>query len=66
VPDSISELTGQTSGVVELPLRLDWTPRRSYGLSKPSSLCSLCSLYETVLRSALDVNDMASFVNGNL
>ena len=63
VPENFSELTGPATGAIELPLRLDWTPRRCYDLSKPSSVCSL---YETVLRSAIDVDDVTAYINGDL
>lgn len=63
VPESLSNLRGQADGEVELPLRLDWTPRRFYNLSKRSSVRSL---YETVLRSALDVKDVQAYVNHDL
>lgn len=63
VPDSLSGLRGPAVGIVELPLRLDWTPRRSYSLSKRSSVRSL---YEVVLRSALDVEDVEAYVNRDL
>lgn len=63
VPESFSELAGPATGVVELPLRLNWTPRRYYDLSKPSSVRSL---YETVLRSAIDVDDVTAYINGDL
>jgi hypothetical protein len=35
VPDSLEELTGPTSGVVELPQRLDWSEQGRYDLSDP-------------------------------
>lgn len=35
VPDSLEELTGPTSGVVELPQRLDWPEQGRYDLSDP-------------------------------
>jgi hypothetical protein len=60
VPDDIDELVGPQDGLVELPLRVDWTPRRTYDLSKASSLRSL---YETVLRFAVRVEDVTAFVN---
>ena len=63
VPESLSEPTGPATGAVELPLRLNWTPRRYYDLSKPSSVRSL---YETVLRSAIDVDDVTTYINGSL
>lgn len=62
VPDQLGELRGPGGGVVELPVRVDWTPRRVYDLSKASSLRSL---YETVLRSAVHVEDVTAFVNQN-
>jgi hypothetical protein len=60
VPEDLDGLHGPARGVVELPLRVDWTPRRFYDLSRVSSVRSL---YETVLRSAVHVDDVAAFVN---
>lgn len=63
VPDNLSDLRGPSRGVVELPVRVNWTPRRVYDLSKVSSVRSL---YETVLRSAVHVEDVTAFVNADV
>jgi hypothetical protein len=38
VPERLEELTGPASGTVVLPGWLDWSGRRSYDLSDPTSL----------------------------
>jgi hypothetical protein len=63
VPDDLRDLHGPAHGVVELPVRVDWTPHRVYDLSRVSSIRSL---YETVLRSAVRVDDVTAFVNRDL
>jgi hypothetical protein len=60
VPDRLDDLRGPASGVIQLPTRLDWIPRAYYDLSRTSSLLSL---YETVLRSAVRVDDVATILN---
>jgi hypothetical protein len=47
VPETLEELTGPTSGVVELPVRLDWSEQGRYDLSDPKQLCLM---YERVIR----------------
>ncbi len=61
VPESLDELTGPTSGVVELPVMLDWSPRRSYDLDDPRQLCLL---YEQVMCEAANVADLRTYLNG--
>ncbi|GAB3407397.1 hypothetical protein [Flindersiella endophytica] len=61
VPDTLAELTGPTTGVVELPLHLDWSEQRRYNLDDPRQLSLM---YEVVLREAQNVEDLRRFVNG--
>lgn len=61
VPDTLDELTGPTTGVVELPLHLDWSEQRRYNLDDPRQLSLM---YEVVLREAQNVEDLRRFVNG--
>lgn len=61
VVDSLDELVGPTSGLVELPLRLDWSEQGTYNLDDPRELGVM---YERVLREAMDAQDLRRYVNG--
>jgi hypothetical protein len=60
VPDTLDELTGPTSGVVELPGHLDWGPRREYNLDDFSDSRLL---YMRVIRESTHVEDLRKFLN---
>jgi hypothetical protein len=62
VPNSLEELTGPTTGVVELPLRLDWSEQGRYDLSDPRQLCLM---YEVVIRESMRVEDLRAFLDGS-
>ena len=59
--DSLDELVGPTTGLVELPLRLDWSEQGTYNLDEPRELNLM---YEVVLREAMDVQDLRRYLNG--
>jgi len=61
VPESLEELTGPTSGVVDLPLRLDWSEQGRYDLDDPKQLCLM---YERVIREAMHTQDLRTFLHG--
>jgi hypothetical protein len=61
VPDTLEELTGPTSGVVELPLRLVWSGQRRYDLSDP---LQRNLMYEVVIRESMRVDDLRVFLDG--
>ncbi|GAA5127626.1 hypothetical protein [Haloechinothrix salitolerans] len=61
VADSLDELVGPTVGLVELPLRLDWSEQGTYNLDEP---CELNLMYEVVLSEAMDVQDLRRYLNG--
>jgi hypothetical protein len=61
VPDSLEELTGATSGVVELPLRLDWSGQRRYDLCDP---LQRNLMYEIVIRESMRVDDLRAYLDG--
>jgi hypothetical protein len=61
VPETLEELTGPTSGVVELPLRLDWSEQGRYDLSDPKQLCLM---YEVVIRESMAEDDLRAYLNG--
>jgi hypothetical protein len=63
VPDTLTELTGPTGGVVTLPSHLDWSEQRVYKLEEPSDLGLM---YERVIREAMDVDDLRRYLNGAL
>jgi hypothetical protein len=55
LPFSLSELTGPTGGMVELPLHVDWTPTNRYDLSVPQRMLTM---YRTVLLEARGASDL--------
>jgi hypothetical protein len=61
VPETLAELTGPTSGVVELPKHLDWSEMGQYNLDDPAELGLM---YERVIRESMRVDDLRSFLNG--
>jgi hypothetical protein len=61
VPESLEELTGPTAGVVELPLRLDWSEQGRYDLSDPRQRNLM---YEVVIRESMQVEDLRAFIHG--
>jgi hypothetical protein len=60
-PD-LSELHGPVSGVVELPHRLFWQPDRHVNLDNPALLRWM---YETVLREAVSLNELKTWIDGS-
>jgi hypothetical protein len=64
VVDSLAELAGgPRRGVVELPLRMDWSQQRRYTLNRDGDRRLL---YETVLNEALRPDDLRELLNGEL
>jgi hypothetical protein len=61
VAGTLSELAGPTSGIVELPLRLWWNPTRAFDLGQPTMLAWM---YENVLREAIRVEELRTFLDG--
>lgn len=61
VPETLEELTGPTTGVVELPQRLDWSEQGRYDLADPRQLCLM---YEVVIREAMHVEDLRAYLDG--
>ncbi|XRQ08667.1 hypothetical protein ACN3XK_71255 [Actinomadura welshii] len=60
VPEDLADLTGPTSGVIELPTHLDWSEQRTYDLGDPAQVGLM---YERVLREASSPGDLASYLN---
>lgn len=61
VPDSLDELAGPTTGVLELPLRLDWSEQSRYDLSDDRQRNLM---YERVIREAMRVEDLRAYLHG--
>jgi hypothetical protein len=61
VAGTLGELTGPTSGLVELPLRLWWNPHRGFDLGQHTMLLWM---YENVLREAVRVDELRTFLHG--
>lgn len=61
VPESLEELTGPTTGVVELPQHLDWSEQGRYDLSDPRQRNLM---YERVIRESMRVEDLRAFLDG--
>lgn len=60
-PGRLADLTGPTAGVVELPITIDWGPRRRYDLGTDTDRRIV---YERVLREAGDAEEVGRYVNG--
>lgn len=58
---SLEELTAPTTGVVELPPRLDWSEQGRYDLSDPRQRNLM---YEVVIRESMRVEDLRTYVHG--
>lgn len=64
VVTNLDALTGPSSGVVELPLRLFWSsPDRTFDLDQPSMRQWL---YQTVLREASRPEDLTTFLSRDI
>jgi hypothetical protein len=61
VPESLEELTGPTSGVVELPLRLVWSGQDRFDLSDP---LQRNLMYEIVIRESMRPEDLRAYLDG--
>jgi hypothetical protein len=62
VPDSLDDLTGPASGVIELPRGIEPTGRR-YDLDDPSSRVSL---YVRVISDATTTEDLTTYLNRDM
>ena len=61
VAGTLGELTGPAHGLVQLPLRLWWNPVRTFDLDQPTMLLWM---YENVLREAVRVDELRSYLHG--
>ncbi|MGW7683678.1 hypothetical protein ACWGID_23275 [Kribbella sp. NPDC054772] len=63
VPESLDQLTGPRTGIVELPVSINWGPQRVYDLANADDKLSL---YKTVLSEASTPAQLTSLVNKDL
>jgi hypothetical protein len=63
VVDDLSRLRGPSTGIVALPVGLDWTPRAGYDLSRPAAARSL---YQVVLREARTEADIETYLHADV
>jgi hypothetical protein len=63
VVDDLTRLHGPSSGVVMLPITLNWTPRTRYDLA---SEAARRSLYQVVLREALEQTELEEYLDARL
>jgi hypothetical protein len=61
--DTLTALNGPTRGVITLPRHLDWSGHAEYDLSRPARLGSM---YKAVLTEAGSVDDLRTWLNGEL
>jgi hypothetical protein len=60
-PDRLTDLTGPTTGTVEVPVSIDWGPPRAYDVATE---IDRRILYERVLREASSTAEVCRYVNG--
>ncbi|MFI5926760.1 hypothetical protein ACIA3K_12325 [Micromonospora sp. NPDC051543] len=60
VPETLDDLRGPTTGMVELPRHLKWSGNPRYDLSQPGRLSDL---YRTVLNEAASPQDLHSYLS---
>jgi hypothetical protein len=60
-PARLAELTGPTAGLMELPITIDWGPKRVYDMGGEAERRIV---YERVLREAATTDEVARYVNG--
>ena len=63
LPETLSELNGPVAGMVQLPLRLDWTERVEFHLDDPAERNVM---YERVIREATRPEDLRSYLNATV
>jgi hypothetical protein len=63
LPETLAELAGPVTGVVQLPLHLDWSERTAFRLDDPAERNLM---YERVIREATSSGDLRSYLNGEV
>jgi hypothetical protein len=61
VAGTLQELTGSSTGQVELPLRLWWNPQRTFDLDDEDARLWM---YENVLREAVRIDELRQYLHG--
>jgi hypothetical protein len=61
VAGTLHELSGPSTGRVELPLRLWWNPNRFFDLDRADTLKWM---YENVLREAVRIEELRTYLHG--
>jgi hypothetical protein len=62
-PARLADLIGPTSGTIELPITIDWGPRRTYDLGRDADRRVV---YEFVLQEASTTEEVSTYVNGEI
>lgn len=60
IADDLDSLAGPVAGIVELPVTLDWSPKKRYDVT---DVDDRHRLYETVLSEALKPGDLQTYLN---
>jgi hypothetical protein len=60
LPETLGELAGPLTGVVQLPVRLDWSERTEFHLDDPAERNVM---YERVIREATRAEDLRYYLN---
>lgn len=60
IVDDLDSLAGPVAGIVELPVALDWSPKKRYDIS---DVDDRYRLYEAVLSEALKPGDLQTYLN---
>jgi hypothetical protein len=63
VPETLEELTGPTGGIVELPVRIDWSGSPLYDLDDGRMVSGY---YERVIRESASVADLRRYLNAQV
>lgn len=62
-PARLAELTGPTSSSIELPVTMDWGPKRVYDMGRDADRRVV---YEFVLQEASTTEELGRYVNGEI
>ncbi|WP_132194456.1 MULTISPECIES: hypothetical protein [Kribbella] len=63
VPESLDQLTGPRTGIVELGVPINWSPKHTFDLADHDDQVSL---YTTVISEASTLEDLSRFLNKDL
>jgi hypothetical protein len=60
-PARLADLTGPTEGTIDLPVTIDWGPKRGYDMASDADRRVA---YELVLQEAASTEQVSQYVNG--